>query len=429
MSYRPTSNQTQHYNSDLSDEDALRLALEASLAESTRAADPCQHVRLACSRSVRVASSIANCVETNEIARSVSANCCITLRSPEGVSTAEHRLVVQADTERAVEEAVTALKRQIADLEEQVREAEDRAQQQAEDARRRRKQFAPSAVQPTGRVAPDPCASLHPRGAARQAAASRSDDELRGILGSLGCVLTIYHTESPSRIHPHALPPREPPPPPPPPRATTTLQQAGRMPLPRATASPPLAPVARGGSPPLLRGARRHVFVDNSNIFIGAQAAHGGDPAVRISPEDIARLLRPNGAAVVVGSKPPASDGIWHRWEAAGFRTKVCARDESGHEDTIDDFLHAQIFDALLDPSNAPSSSTLVLVTGDGNANSGWATFPKAVRRAAERGWQVEVWSWRHCRSAEYSRLAAAFAKVVLCDLDDYDEITYRAGR
>jgi hypothetical protein len=167
------------------------------------------------------------------------------------------------------------------------------------------------------------------------------------------------------------------------------------------------------------QGQRRHVFVDNSNIFIGAQHAGGiPDPSVRISPRAIARLLRPNGSAVVVGSKPPSTNGIWQQWHAAGFRVKVCARDETGHEDTIDDFLHAQIFDALLDPQNDPSASTLVLVTGDGNGNGGWATFPKVVRRAAEQRWQVECWSWRHSRSNQFRQLAQELCgRVVLRDL------------
>jgi hypothetical protein len=171
------------------------------------------------------------------------------------------------------------------------------------------------------------------------------------------------------------------------------------------------------------------VFVDNSNIFIGAQHRGGAlDPSIRISPTAIARLLRAtaNGSAVAVGSKPPASSGIWQCWEQAGFRTKICARDENDREDTVDDFLQNQINRTL--HHSAPA--TLVLATGDGNANGGWGSFPEAVQLAAERGWKVEVWSWRACCSREFARLAAQYpASVRLMDFDTHaDEILYRAS-
>ena len=37
----------------------------------------------------------------------------------------------------------------------------------------------------------------------------------------------------------------------------------------------------------------------------------------------------------------------------------------------------------------------LVLVTGDGNSNYNRASFPEVVGKALEKGWKVEVWSWK----------------------------------
>ena len=63
-------------------------------------------------------------------------------------------------------------------------------------------------------------------------------------------------------------------------------------------------------------------------------------------------------------------------------------------------------------------------------ANGGWGSFPEAVQLAAERGWKVEVWSWRACCSREFARLAAQYpASVRLMDFDTHaHEILYRAS-
>jgi hypothetical protein len=169
----------------------------------------------------------------------------------------------------------------------------------------------------------------------------------------------------------------------------------------------------------------RHVFIDNSNLFKGAQGAVGGhsagggthDPTVRIDPQAINALLQPQGDAVVV-LKPAATAEMWQtKWRDAGFKTRIC--------DDDDDFLHAQIY-RRLDPTCEPA--TLVLVTGDGNDNDGWATFPDAVRRAARLGWHVECWSWQHCRSKVFRQLAAEFPEQIeLFDLNDHDGIIYRS--
>jgi hypothetical protein len=166
------------------------------------------------------------------------------------------------------------------------------------------------------------------------------------------------------------------------------------------------------------------VFVDNSNVL------NGLDRSVRISPTALARLLQANGTAVVVGSEPNASrgrpysdGGIWQLWEQAGFRTKVCPRDANNREDIVDDVLQNQINRTLL--HSAPA--TLVLATGDGNLNGGWGTFPEAVRHATERGWKVEVWSWRGSLSGAFRKLATQYpASVRLVALDDHaHEILY----
>ena len=44
-----------------------------------------------------------------------------------------------------------------------------------------------------------------------------------------------------------------------------------------------------------------------------------------------------------------------------------------------------------LQREDAPGVNTLVMATGDGNNNYGYATFVDAAREAARSGWRVEV--------------------------------------
>ena len=55
--------------------------------------------------------------------------------------------------------------------------------------------------------------------------------------------------------------------------------------------------------------------------------------------------------------------------------------------------------------------SVLVLATGDGmRGKSEYATsFPGCAAKALERGWQVELHSWKHSLSAEWNKLAKKF--------------------
>lgn len=108
-----------------------------------------------------------------------------------------------------------------------------------------------------------------------------------------------------------------------------------------------------GDRPPV----RRHVFVDNSNILIGAQCLLGAggvaDRSVRINVKALATLIEgdphgPAGAAVVVqrvvaGSRPPKTDAVWELWRRAGYDVQLCQRnDETNEEEAVDAALQAR---------------------------------------------------------------------------------------
>lgn len=132
----------------------------------------------------------------------------------------------------------------------------------------------------------------------------------------------------------------------------------------------------------------------------------------------------------MAGSKPPVRCKVWQHWENAGYQVKVCPFDiETGAEDLVDEFLHAQAMRIVLNrQDDPPGENTLVLCTGDGNENHGFSNFVEVARNTARRGWRVEIWSWRHSRSRKYDALTREFPHLVtLHDLDNSaDRLIFR---
>lgn len=173
-------------------------------------------------------------------------------------------------------------------------------------------------------------------------------------------------------------------------------------------------------------------------MFIAAQHkdAIRQDYSVRVKALELGRLLVGNthledGVRLVAGSKPPTSGAIWQHWEDAGFKVKVCSRDaDTGREDLVDDFICAQASDCVMDRlRDPPGENTLVICSGDGNGNGGFASLLRVVRNTAvQAGWRVEVWAWSWSCSRNYRQLAADFPdRVSIILLDPYwDRITFR---
>ena len=214
-----------------------------------------------------------------------------------------------------------------------------------------------------------------------------------------------------------------------------------------------------------------HVFIDQSNIFIGAQqlpqgagagrAGGGGgygedmDHTVRVSIEPLVHLLEAGrvvrdryvmGPSSVFFDHQGVTNSMWHAYEAVNYNVISAELGRSGRESSHDDMLHARILSVVATQQNAdwmkrastsPSRSPprppsgggvvggeggagrggggggeqhiLVLATGDGNENHGRTSFRQCVELALNSGWHVELWSWTSTVSKVYktSELAA----------------------
>jgi hypothetical protein len=148
-----------------------------------------------------------------------------------------------------------------------------------------------------------------------------------------------------------------------------------------------------------------HIFMDNSNIFGGAQrTAQEREQAiwlsVRVDYEHLFRLLvygkQNRRTSMLAGSVPPGNEALWEAAKHAGFDTTLLRRVENDTgrlvEQGVDEAIHLKIANVLLD---ADESGTMVLATGDGAETDQGSSFTQQVRRAAKRGWNVEIWSWQ----------------------------------
>lgn len=151
------------------------------------------------------------------------------------------------------------------------------------------------------------------------------------------------------------------------------------------------------------------IFIDYSNITAGLEIPGGNHP---INPYGLAQFLENNRFCIekqIAGSFPHAGHDIWKIWKQLSYRTLIAS---SGKELFVDDSLHAQIFRLLLQ-KNTSAKVTIVLVTGDGNANNNYSSFLECVTRTIELGVKVEICSWKQRLNKVYLELASRHTRLI----------------
>jgi hypothetical protein len=184
----------------------------------------------------------------------------------------------------------------------------------------------------------------------------------------------------------------------------------------------------------------RHVVIDNSNIYGGAQrAAETVDPgalwlAVRVYYKNLFALLEHPGGVMtrtMAGSVPPGNDDLWEYAAKGGYDTQLLKKVEKDDgrlgEQAVDEMLHLKIAGLLLD--HRPPQ-TLVLATGDGKQTPHGNSFVRQVERALDHGWEVEVWSWKAQLSSRFSYLRSPTGRAPLIKTFDpyYHSVTFTRG-
>ena len=174
-----------------------------------------------------------------------------------------------------------------------------------------------------------------------------------------------------------------------------------------------------------------HIFLDNSNIFGGAQSAARRREAapwqsVRVEYKQLFRLLlhgkHNRKTSMLAGSVPPGNEALWEAARNAGFDTTLLKRVDNDNgrlvEQGVDEVIHLRIANILLD-TDVPGM--MVLATGDGQTTEQGSSFTQQVKRAARRGWSVEVWSWAESLSPLLRNTRAEFPEnVKISKLDEW---------
>ena len=179
---------------------------------------------------------------------------------------------------------------------------------------------------------------------------------------------------------------------------------------------------------------RVHVFWDNSNIFIGAQAvlqqrgaAYGG--ATRIAFKNLLKLAvagRPLARGHCVGSIPPELREVWAQLEKeTRIKPELFERGaESGKEQAVDQALQVQMLRAMADERDPQIA---VLLTGDGRGYRDGVGFHADLERMYNRGWEIEVISWDMACADALKKWATQVG--VFIKLDDFiDNISFQQG-
>lgn len=179
------------------------------------------------------------------------------------------------------------------------------------------------------------------------------------------------------------------------------------------------------------------VGVDNSNIYIGAQECasmvNPGDRKrhVRLKLQNLVRILereRSKMRGFACGSSPPATEHVWEVYRRLGYTVDL--EDRRGKdEQRVDEGLHLWIYKALCELP----PGVLVLATGDGMKGKSECdtSFPRCAVTALERGWSVEVYSWKHSLSSEWIKLTKKHPETLTINyLDKYvNYITFVDGK
>lgn len=171
-------------------------------------------------------------------------------------------------------------------------------------------------------------------------------------------------------------------------------------------------------------GHNLHVFIDWSNIVLGARHAgpHRVDPARFISLITADRAVK---TRFVAGSEGLAYADQWPIFESLGWPRY---KEDGGKELAVDMSIQLKIYDLVL--RNFEGRQKIILCTGDGNfkdesgrVDQGRVSFPEVVQRALQHGFMVEVYSWSWATSQNFRTLTSDSdyrTRLKLTYLDNY---------
>jgi uncharacterized LabA/DUF88 family protein len=153
-----------------------------------------------------------------------------------------------------------------------------------------------------------------------------------------------------------------------------------------------------------------HVFVDNSNLFIGARYAVGEIEKVHDPDKPTEETKKPNKGymkqlqidygfllttvldkrelgsdPVIVGSRPPPQDTLWKQIKDLGYDVTVYDRNSENKEKRVDMRLGV----SMLSMVKKENPGIIMLIAGDGD-------YEPVLESILIDGWSVEIRFWNY---------------------------------
>jgi hypothetical protein len=162
-----------------------------------------------------------------------------------------------------------------------------------------------------------------------------------------------------------------------------------------------------------------YVFIDHSNIIYGAK-----NEGYNVTSNMINEAIETNSPWIckryIVGSGMFSK--IIKSWEHMNY---VVDNSPNGREYDVDAILHSKIINTL-QTAEFPERSKLILATGDGNCHREACSFPKIVEMALDKGWTVELYSWRISLSKQFFKINhPGFKLYIFNELEPFKSQTY----
>ena len=179
--------------------------------------------------------------------------------------------------------------------------------------------------------------------------------------------------------------------------------------------------------------AKVFIIWDNSNIHYGGlnQVFPIKEPNVakekyRTSFLNLLQLVKKDreiGQVYFVGSTPPKTDRIWNYLHSIGIEPETIPRADDGEWNTTDHLLQNH----LLRLGYQPNPETVALLSGDGAGVKKNVGFFADLKRLANVGWRVELYSWEETCHKDLKSYATKVGKYINLT-DYYDKITFIEG-
>ena len=177
---------------------------------------------------------------------------------------------------------------------------------------------------------------------------------------------------------------------------------------------------------------RVFIYWDNSNIFISARQVaverEGNEARYRARVHfrnmlELACSRRKIERAIAVGSIPPELKHVWNRLENEGVTVQLLERGAlQGQEQGVDQTLQTAMLRDALDYNGDPG--IVVMLTGDGSGFDDGVGFHADLERMRNRGWRIEVLSWRHSCNRRMREWAEQNGTFIALD-DFYESVTF----